>query len=734
MKNSRTTAGATLVLTVLVVMLLLSAVVVVTAQLAISARRSSADQQATVQAQYIAESGVARAQARLNLINNLMTTSLKPAANTTTPQMLTWMWNLCGVAPTPAQLSAPVAGIGFATPATLCSVATGATDLLSGVADLANSSRLNLFTYPGVNGEAGNIPDAAYAANGYSLSGDTATAEKAFWAESLRPSGVAISGKVGVSAIDNVQGSVGLALKKVERFGLDSYRLTFTLPDVISTSATDGAGRQVKVAGVSNEYTYEIGRGSFAQYALFTNNHVTDAAADAACASNPATCSRVTFTSNTLFSGPVHTNQSFLMQGSPYFSGLVESAGCPGGAANDAFGNPGTACSSAPLPGAYVNGKGFVSAGGIVGNTPVFCAVATVPCPTASTLASPQFQGGINWSAPFQPLPTNSNDQATAAATGGLYLAGSVSDLNMAVGSITPSGTLTAKPVQLINYTQTLAGLSISTQMAVSEDKQVYINTGTGAVPIWRLARQLSTGLWVDALLPVPTVPTGVAVTATAFNGVIYTPGGIGSLKGPARTTASDPATAPPALASFSQITVAAAGDIHIKGDLTYQSPPCTGSNSVTGGTFTAAPCANLSATNILGVYSSAGDVAIDSPSKYPGNGVGPNVTIQAVLMASKKSVRVDGYNEGTADGSLGQVKLLGGIIENYYGAFGITDGRGFGRNYVYDPRTGDGLAPPSFPTQQSWATDFKKTTDPSGASIKTPLKLEGSQTTQKIQ
>ena len=70
-------------------MLLLAAVVVVTGQLAISARRSSADQDATVQAQYVAESGVARAQARLSLVDNLMGNKLSPSADTTTTQMLT---------------------------------------------------------------------------------------------------------------------------------------------------------------------------------------------------------------------------------------------------------------------------------------------------------------------------------------------------------------------------------------------------------------------------------------------------------------------------------------------------------------------------------------------------------------------------------------------------------------------------------------------------------------------
>lgn len=65
MKNLRKTQGVTLVVTVLIVMLLLAAVVVVTGQLTLSARRSSADQDASIRAQYVAESGQARATAQV---------------------------------------------------------------------------------------------------------------------------------------------------------------------------------------------------------------------------------------------------------------------------------------------------------------------------------------------------------------------------------------------------------------------------------------------------------------------------------------------------------------------------------------------------------------------------------------------------------------------------------------------------------------------------------------------
>jgi hypothetical protein len=247
----------------------------------------------------------------------------------------------------------------------------------------------------------------------------------------------------------------------------------------------------------------------------------------------------------------------------------------------------------------------------------------------------------------------------------------------------------------------------------------MYILVGT----VWKPAVQVN-GIWIDATVPTALTAISAGTAQSSFNGVMFVDGSVTSLKGPARpasnlTNADD---TPPALAEFSQITIAAKNDIHIKTDLKYESSPCAGKNSVSGGVFTAATCANKTAVNILGVYSTDGDVAIDSPAdaRYTNNGVPKDVKIEGVLMASKGSVRVDGYDQGAADSSLGQVNLTGGIIENYYGAFGITNGKGFGRNFVYDERTGDGLAPPSFPTQAAWTGELAE------------IKLNGAQFQQK--
>jgi hypothetical protein len=106
---------------------------------------------------------------------------------------------------------------------------------------------------------------------------------------------------------------------------------------------------------------------------------------------------------------------------------------------------------------------------------------------------------------------------------------------------------------------------------------------------------------------------------------------------------------------------------------------------------------------NVLGLYSSNSDIRITTAAA-------PNdVDIHAVLMAGNTG---DGYNSSVyvQDYSLppprGPVHLIGGIIEEYYGQFGVTDSNnqfalagGRGRDFKYDRRMGRGFSPPYFPT-----------------------------------
>ena len=711
MKSSARTQGATLILTVMIVMVTMAVILVVTSQLALSSRSSTAAQDATVRATYAAESGIARAQAQLNVTSALLSTgSIKIPENTTTSALKTDITTLCG-----GTTLAIVANSGV-----LCRATDATKNLLSGLttAQLKTSNRLDFLTK--------YVPLAAFTSAGYPVS--DATAAKEFWAQSFGD-GFRLRGADNKTYSTQVR----LILSAVRQIGIDNYALDILVPDVSATGTPqESSSRTVRVSSRNvTPYTLNIGRTSFSKYALFTNHHFSSKGDEDAN-------NRIYFTDRTLFSGPVHTNGQFTFTGKPYFGGPVTSAGCPRYKIATNTTTKEDYCSATAQPGAYMdNGSAasFVSKSSMSPNDQSPVAGSTTKTCVSSWLfgclkyetrvnvkTAPQFLNGVDWNRDFVPLPTNANDQAGRALQGGISVTGAAIDrMTLKATTARLNGSSASTDVQSISYT---IG-SATTNLVVDASNRVYMQDATGK---WVIATQNSTtGVWT---------PGG---TGTTFNGVIYSQGGVKNLSGPARTSADNPDTAPAAIARFSQITLATAGDVGITSDLKYAEPPCTGQNTVSStGVFTPATCDNKDAKNIFGIFSSEGDVKIISPNSANKPcttstadipcATRKDVTIQAVLMASGQPrtdgtggrVFVDGYDRGNADNSLGKVHLLGGIIENYYGAFGTTSGTGYGRDFVYDPRTSEGLTPPSFPTERSWTAglDRRLTLDKNGYQI----------------
>ena len=699
MKFSARTQGATLILTVMIVMVTMAVILVVTSQLALSSRSSTAAQDATVRATYAAESGIARAQAQLNVTSALLSTgSIKIPENTTTSALKTDITTLCG-----GTTLAIVANSGV-----LCRATDATKNLLSGLttAQLKTSNRLDFLTK--------YVPLAAFTSAGYPVS--DATAAKEFWAQSFGD-GFTLKGKNNRTYSTQVR----LILSAVRQIGIDNYALDILVPDVSATGTPqESSSRTVRVSSRNvTPYTLNIGRTSFSKYALFTNHHFSSPDAE-------VDDKRIYFTSNTLFSGPVHTNGQFTFTEKPYFGGPVTSAGCP---RNKIATNTTTKedyCSAAAQPGAYMENRfstSLVTRSNMSPNDQAPKAGRSCDRWGRCTyVTQPQFLNGVDWKRNFVPLPTNANDQAGRALQGGISVTGAAIDrMTLKATTARLNGSSASTDVQSISYT---IG-SATTNLVVDASNRVYMQDATRK---WVIATQnSSTGVWT---------PGGAGTT---FNGVIYSQGGVKNLSGPARTSADDPDTAPAAIARFSQITLATAGDVGITSDLKYAEPPCTGQNTVSStGVFTPATCDNKDAKNIFGIFSSEGDVKIISPNSANKPcttstadipcATRKDVTIQAVLMASGQPridgtggrVFVDGYDRGNADNSLGKIHLLGGVIENYYGAFGTTAGTGYGRDFVYDPRTSEGLTPPSFPTERSWTAglDRRLTLDKNGYQI----------------
>jgi hypothetical protein len=129
------------------------------------------------------------------------------------------------------------------------------------------------------------------------------------------------------------------------------------------------------------------------------------------------------------------------------------------------------------------------------------------------------------------------------------------------------------------------------------------------------------------------------------------------------------------------QVTMAATNDVTITGHLMYEN-------------YTASsPPSAMGATNLMGILSWNNSIHIGTSA--------PNdINIHAVLMAPVGQVLVDSYDTTAVRGT---ATILGGVIEDSYGAFGISSGgsmtHGYARNFAYDRRMANGMAPPYFPT-----------------------------------
>jgi len=100
---------------------------------------------------------------------------------------------------------------------------------------------------------------------------------------------------------------------------------------------------------------------------------------------------------------------------------------------------------------------------------------------------------------------------------------------------------------------------------------------------------------------------------------------------------------------------------------------------------------------NLLGLVAWNGDVRIGTTAP-------DDVNIHGTILAQNGVFQVDQYNNQGV-GPRGTATLLGGVITDYYGAFGLFNGStglflsGYGRNFIYDTRMQGGTTPPYFPS-----------------------------------
>ena len=291
----------------------------------------------------------------------------------------------------------------------------------------------------------------------------------------------------------------------------------------------------VTTVNSSGNFQLQIERQSFANYALFTNRHTITSG------------SRVWFTSNTNFTGPVHTNDRFALAFSPTFSnGLVSSV------AGDAY--------------YYNNGRPRLR--NADHNAPYDV---------------PMFGEGFQRGAPAITLPENAFDQK-ANTVGGP--ASTNAELRDSLG-LPPGGT---PPPDGIYYPND--GLSLTAGIFVqgNVNNMVVFVDGAGRQ---RYQIDHSNGATVDIIVDTARNETRInSVTYDGVpNGAVYVAGDVRSFGGPSRSGG----VSPPAVASETSMSLFSEGDVVITRDIVYEDDPLTATD----------------AKNVLGIFTPDGDIRI---------------------------------------------------------------------------------------------------------------------------
>lgn len=670
MRGSRSTQGATLVVVVLLTMLLLAALLAASSQLTLSSRRTVADQRATLQAQYVAESGVALAQSRLRDVQNLLTrTNLVIPYGTTASTIKSYAEKYC---------------------ASSTWVAKGTTRSCT-VQESSADDQFEIF--------ARFVSDSAYARLPTDERPTTLTDKRAFWKKEL--------GTLQQIQANGATIFYRLAPTRVDRLDTHQYRFYLQLETLTVRGDHVAATRVLRTnRSRKSNWWIDISLPSYLDNVLFTNHHASRSS-DVARSWSP----NVEF-NNQIFDGPVHTNERFLFtpNATAEFKGKLSSAGCinlqPTGL------NADKSCTQEA--GFYSNGlKRPDNPNGTdeqQNNSLISKLNAATDVKLAEILkedGTPSGRLDVNFRADYRPMPENNSDQR-AAAKGeardengnsmgrGLYFDKDVRSVVLAAGNWS-RGTF----VPPSTYNPRLKRWEPESQYQF-----IQVTDDSGRVTTYRADKdrrleRLDGGTW--------------KLEFNNFNGVLFGEKTIAGLTGPGR----DKGNPLPALASFSQITVAAQKDVEIDSDLTLSDVPCHPTES------SDEECRKQKRDipqNVLGIYTQKGDVIIskDAPN---------NLNLHAMLMSSEGEVRVDGFDTGSPRGT---VNLLGGLVENWYGAFGKFNPMtrqqtsGYIRNFSYDRRFQDpGFTPPFFPISPTW---IKKDGNDDGLSLENFVVQQGSQ------
>jgi len=316
--------------------------------------------------------------------------------------------------------------------------------------------------------------------------------------------------------------------------------------------------------------------------------------------------------------------------------------------------------------------------------------------------ANPQFNAGATWGAAKIDLPANGWSQLRASVGDYSQVENPTSPSNAELRQLLglPSGTT---PIDDgVYYSQNYnAGPTLNGGVLIKGTAQSIVLSSSGGDQLVTITMNPSSGHFAGAQTWVfhDNADSGsVSVTRNGspagnfngnLNGLIHTEGNVTALQGNSSLSAPD-------IQADHQITVSATGNITITNHITYEDNPAD----------------NPDAQNMLGIFSSGGNVYL---GRYAPN----NLALQATVMAAGAShgVGAEGLVVGGGYDSnypnKGYWNLLGGLIENKDQTTGVyySNGRltGYLWNFTYDERFAHGMAPPYFPYVTKFIAELRE-------------------------
>jgi hypothetical protein len=417
-----------------------------------------------------------------------------------------------------------------------------------------------------------------------------------------------------------------------------------------------------------NENTTLSDSGSFIINATLGAPTITSFAAYGMFIDQWPICSGSTLVPGTI-SGPVFTNGAWTFgDAGPYtFTGTVGSVSAQAGYAHN-------------------NGK---------------CdAVSTTSDKSGNSTIAPNFQAGLNLNQAPIPLPPNDFNQKRAVVdgTGASSTAVTNSDLNSVMRDVnkTPYPSSGTNSGVYLPYTvdaqgkATFAGGGIY----VKGDANVTLSTSGASAQVYTVVQNgVTTTITIDAgsnttvlsaggktttIAGVPTQndPATGAVTRDAT--MLYVDGNITSLSGPGQGK--------PAVQDGTALTITAANNVTVTGDILYKTPPVTQTQNQIPGTPADTLIPGNDNKQVMGIFTSTGDIQLKNSQS---NG---NLEIDGSLATISQNGTGGIVNVGNGINTL---TIVGGRIQNQIKNINSTT-----RNVFFDGRFGsNGFAPPWFPS-----------------------------------